>query len=134
MTAGVGQEAALGADLDPVGTGRGRVGHAALAAVGRPVARGSRWSATAGTILTSVLVRPSDVVTVGVGLVHLQVQEAVVGRVQDAEAVRLRLDASASGYAVPLTSGVSMKASTGHRRVRRTPGISGGSHGALIGS
>ena len=45
------------------GPGGRRVGHAAVAAVGRPQLGEARRSATAGTILTSVFVRPSALVT-----------------------------------------------------------------------
>ncbi len=85
------QEAALAADLDPVGTrGRGALDRGRDDVRGRSAPR----PASVGFSATSVApMSPACWAGAGVRLadVPLEVQEAVVGRVQHAEAVRLRL-------------------------------------------
>jgi len=88
------QEAALVGDLDPLRTHQHRIGNAALAAIRRPLRRqaGVRRRGNHAHLRQSRLTR----VRVGedrvrVGLIELEVEEPVVGRVQDSKTVGLGL-------------------------------------------
>ena len=91
-----GQHPALGADLDHLRAGRFRIRDAAVAAVGRPGRRvaGRLDRRDHGDLArVGVVQRPVRVPHrgVGLGVVELQVDRAVIAGVQDPEAVRLAL-------------------------------------------
>ncbi len=94
-----GQETALVADLDPVWTGRAQVRVGGREdAPGRVCAAATSLAFSATSVPPMTSPRPfTSVLRWWIGHIPLQVEEAVVGRVQDAEAVSLAVPGSRLG-------------------------------------